>query len=129
MSEVRVLGRFIPSSLNPDVIQAEIRPLLPPCCQLERIGVRTPHPQAPAPHPDNLEWHQDGGGSAGTTHHMVVWASEMPTELRTSTGDVVTVQPGDLVWFNNTLAQHRQPRGTDETSRWFVAVRCSGALT
>jgi hypothetical protein len=127
VSEVRVLGRFTPSLLNPDVIQAELRPLLPPCCARERISVRIPHPLAPDPHPDNLEWHQDGGGLAGTTHHMVVWASETPTELRTSEGELFTAQPGELVWYDNTKAYHRQPRGTNEASRWFVAVRCSGA--
>jgi len=84
-------------------------------------------PQGITPHSDNLEWHQDGGGPLGTTDHMVVWASESPTEIRTSAGDVVPTAAGDLVWFNNRLAWHRQPRGTDETRRWFVAIRCSGA--
>jgi len=84
-------------------------------------------PQGITPHPDNLEWHQDGGGPLGTTDHMVVWASEAPTEIRTSAGELVPTTAGDLVWFNNRIAWHRQPRGTDETRRWFVAIRCSGA--
>lgn len=121
-----MLGRFQPSALQSEVIEAEVRPLLPPCCQRERISVRVP--QGITPHPDNLEWHQDGGGPDGTTRHMVVWASEAPTELRASDGERATIAAGDLVWFDNTKAWHRQPRGTDETRRWFVAVRCSGVL-
>jgi hypothetical protein len=128
-AEIRVLGRFVPSRLQSEVIEAEIRPLLPPCCARERIGVRTPHDQAPQPPPANLEWHQDGGGLEGTTRHIVVWASEQPTELQASTGEYFTGQPYDLVWVDNDHAFHRQPRDTDETRRWFLAVRCSGALT
>jgi hypothetical protein len=108
--EVKVLGPFQPSRFQSEVIEAELRPLLPPCCAKERIGVRTPHPLAASPPIlTTLEWHQDGGGSAGTTHHMIVWASEDPTELKTSTGDVFDNQPGQLVWFDNTKAFHRQP--------------------
>lgn len=128
-AEVKVLGRFEPSALDPDRIQIELRPLLPPCCARERISVRVPDPRAPEPHPDNLQWHQDGGGDAGTTKHMVIWASETPTELRTSDGQLFTAQPYELVWFDNCRAWHRQPTGTNEQSRWFVAVRCSGALS
>lgn len=129
MDEIRRLGRFVPSLLQSEVIEAEIRPFLPPCCQRERISVRIPTLQAAAPHPNNLEWHQDGGGADGTTQHMVIWASEQPTELKTSAGELFAIEPGELVWFDNTKAWHRQPRGTDETRRWFVAIRCSGALT
>lgn len=110
------------------MIEAELRPLLPPCCQRERISVRVPDARAEAPHYDNLQWHQDGGGAEGTTQHMVVWASEMPTELKTSDGARFQQQPFDLVWYDNTRAFHRQPVGTNEGTRWFVAVRCSGAL-
>lgn len=124
--EVQVLGPFRPSLLQSEVIEAEIRPLLPPCCQRERIGVRIP--QGISPHPNNLEWHQDGGGAEGTTKHIVLWASERPTELKTSDGALVSIEPYTLVWIDNTKAFHRQPRGTDESSRWFLAVRCSGAL-
>lgn len=126
--EIRVLGRFEPTEFDQDRIQAEIRPCLPPCCQRERISVRVPHVLAGAPHPDNLQWHQDGGGPEGTTDHMVVWASETPTELRTSDGLRFTPAPFELVWFNNRKAWHRQPTGTNEQRRWFVAVRCSGAI-
>ena len=111
------------------MIEAELKPYLPPCCARERIGVRTPHDQAPQPPAANLEFHQDGGGLEGTTRHIVVWASEQPTEIRTSTGDLFTPEPYELVWVDNDRACHRQPRGTDETRRWFLAVRCSGALT
>lgn len=124
-----MLGRFVPSTLDQDRIQIEIRPLLPACCQRERISVRVPDPRSPAPHPDNLEWHQDGGGAAGTTHHMVVWASETPTELRLPDGRLFTAEPYEIVWFDNTVCWHRQPTGTNEQRRWFVAVRCSGALS
>jgi hypothetical protein len=133
MAEYRVLGVFVPSRLQSEVIEAEIRPLLPPCCARERIGVRTPHEHAPAPAPANLEWHQDGRHPGqtieGTTRHIVVWASEQPTEIRTSIGEEFTAQPYELVWVDNDVACHRQPRGTNEQQRWFLAVRCSGALS
>lgn len=128
MSEVRVLGKFVPSTFQSEVIEAEIRSLLPPCCKRERVSVRVPHDRAPQPPPANLEWHHDGGGSLGTTRHMVVWATEQPTEIKTSEGELFTAEPLELVWFNNDLAFHRQPRGTNEKRRWFVSVRCSGAL-
>lgn len=125
--EVYVLGRFRPSEFSPDVIEREIRSYLPVCCRRERISVRVP--QGIAPHPDNLQWHQDGGGPAGTTRHMVVWASEQPTEIRaTNQGAISRIAPFDVVWFDNDRCWHRQPAGTDETRRWFVSIRCSGAL-
>jgi hypothetical protein len=127
VGDVRSLGSFIPSAYQSEVIEAEIRPLLPPCCQRERISVRVPRESAPAPHPDNLQWHQDGGGAEGTTQHMVIWASELPTDILTSRG-VYAVQPFEVIWFDNTRVLHRQPTGTDETSRWFVSIRCSGAM-
>lgn len=128
--EIRVLGRFVPTEYQSDAIEIGFRALtfLAPCCRRERMSVRIPHPAAPEPHPDNLQWHQDGGGSEGTTHHMVVWASEQPTELKTSDGVLFTAEPFDVVWYDNTKAFHRQPTGTDETRRWFMAIRCSGAL-
>lgn len=119
---------FHPSRLQSEVIEAELRPLLPECCRCERIGVRIPHDRAPEPHPDNLEWHQDGGGAAGTTKHMIVWATEDTTELKTSAGEYFRGQPYELVWYDNTKAFHRQPRGTNEQRRWWLAVRCSGAI-
>lgn len=124
--EARSLGRFIPSSLQSEVIEAEVRPLLPVCCRCERISVRIP--QGIVPHPDNLEFHQDGGGSEGTTKHMVVWASEMPTEIEDSNGSQIKFEPFDLIWFDNCKVRHRQPRQTNELTRWFVSVRCSGAI-
>jgi len=121
------LGRFVPSQWQPETIQAEIGRHLPDCCARERVSVRIPRETAPDPHPDNLEWHQDGGGSEGTTKHMVVWASEQPTELRASDGELFTGQPLELVWFDNCRAYHKQPTGTNEQRRWFAAIRCSGA--
>ena len=73
--DVRVLGRFVPPELTEQAIMVGIRPLLPPCCQRERISVRVPDARTIV-HPDNLQWHQDGGGQLGTVRHMVVWASE-----------------------------------------------------
>ena len=127
--EYRVLGTFVPSRLQSEVIEAEIKAHLPPCCARERVGVRTPHALAPEPPPANLEWHQDGGGLEGTTRHIVVWASEQPTEIQTSDGQEFIGQPYELVWVDNDIAFHRQPRGTNEQQRWFLAVRCSGAVT
>ena len=124
---VRVLGRFVPTRLQSEIIEAEIKPYLPACCVRERVGVRTPDPRVTA-HPDNLVWHQDGGGTAGTTRHIVLWASEQPTELRLPDGTYFTGEPFDLVWANNDIVFHRQPAGTDEGRRWFLAVRCSGEL-
>lgn len=128
-AEYRVLGTFIPSRLQSEVIEAEIGPYLPPCCRRERVGVRTPHVSAPQPPEANLQYHQDGGGLEGTTRHIVVWASEDPTQIRTTDGEEFIAQPYELVWVDNDRACHRQPRGTDETRRWFLAVRCSGALS
>ena len=125
MDDVRVLGIFRPSRLQSEVIETEIKPLLPTCCQRERVSVRIPDPRVSV-HPDNRAWHQDGGGLAGTTRHMVVWASEQPTEIRDAQGVVFIGQPYDLVWFNNDIVHHRQPLGTDEGRRWFLGVRCSG---
>jgi hypothetical protein len=128
-AEYRVLGRFVPSRLQSEVIEAEIRPLLPPCCARERIGVRTPHERAPEPPENNLNWHQDGGGLDGTTRHIVVWATEDPTHIKTSAGEEFTAEPYEFVWVDNDHAYHKQPRGTNEQRRWFFAVRCSGALS
>lgn len=119
---IRVIGTFHPSEFVKETIEREIKPLLPACCQCERVGVRVPDPRAAAPHPDNLEWHQDGMPA----YHMVVWASEMPTEFRLPDGTEWHAEPFDLVWFDNTVVYHRQPRGTNEQQRWFLAVRCSG---
>lgn len=123
--DVRVLGAFLPSALQSEAIEHELPPYLPACCARERISVRIPDARVTA-HPDNLEWHQDGGGPAGTIRHMVVWASEQPTELRLPDGSTFTGEPYSLVWFDNDVVYHRQPRGTDEGRRWFLGVRCSG---
>lgn len=125
-----MLGTFSPSQWTQETIEREFRalPFIPPCCRRERIGVRVPHEHAPDPHPDNLQWHQDGGGAEGTTHHMIVWANEQPTELRDSLGEIFETPLGSVVWYDNTKVFHRQPTGTDERHRWFVAIRCSGAL-
>jgi len=127
-TEIHVLGRFVPSQFVKEVIEAEVRPLLPPCCRCERIGVRVPHANAVISPDANRAWHQDGGGAEGTTHHMIVWATEDPTDLRTSEGQEFRGEPFDLVWFDNTKAFHKQPLGTNEHTRWFLAVRCSGAM-
>lgn len=126
MAEVAIIGRFVPSALQSERIETEIKAHLPPCCARERVSVRIPQPTVTA-HPNNLEWHQDGDGRAGTIRHMVVWASEQPTEIRRSDGSVFVGEPFDLVWFDNDVAQHRQPTGTNEQQRWFVGIRCSGA--
>lgn len=123
--DVEIIGRFIPSLLQSEIIETEVKRYLPPCCARERVSVRIPDPRVPV-HPDNIEWHQDGGGAAGTTRHMVVWASEMPTEIRREDGTLFQAEPFDLVRFDNTRVFHRQPTGTDEGRRWFMAVRCSG---
>lgn len=127
---MRVLGRYVPSEYTPDVIEREFRalPFLAPCCRKERVSVRVPNPLAEAPPAANLAWHQDGGGLEGTTHHMVVWASETPTELRTRDGVERQGEPFDVVWFDNDYGWHKQPTGTNEQTRWFVAIRCSGAV-
>lgn len=122
--EAKSLGVFRPSLFQSEVIETEIRPLLPKCCRCERISVREPNGIEPMY--DNLQWHQDGGGPEGTTRHMVVWASEMPTELRLSDGTLATFEPFDLVWFDNDHAFHRQPENTRPSHRWFVSIRCSG---
>lgn len=119
-----MLGRFVPSEFVKETIEREVKAHLDPCCACERVGVRVPHAQAVVSPEDNRAWHQDGMPA----YHMVVWASEMPTEIRTSDGDIYVGEPFDLVWFDNTKAFHRQPSGTDETRRWFLAVRCNGTI-
>lgn len=119
-----MLGRFVPSEFVKETIEREVKAHLAPCCACERVGVRVPHAQAVISPDDNRAWHQDGMPA----YHMVVWASEMPTEIQQSDGTLFTGEPFDLVWFDNTKAFHRQPAGTDETRRWFLAVRCSGAI-
>ena len=127
LPEAAVLARYVPAEFAPDAIERGFRALAPSCCRSQRVDVRPAwSPSALSPHPDNLEWHQDGGGPAGVTRHMVVWASERSTEIKTSDGYRIIPKPCMLVWFDNTRAFHRQPSGTDESSRWFVAVRCSG---
>src|SRR5690348_6502467 len=98
-SEAYSLGRFIPSSFQSEIIETEIRAFLPKCCRCERVSVRVP--MGIEPMYDNLQWHQDGGGPEGVTKHMVVWASEMPTELRDSSGNLLSFEPFDVIWFDN----------------------------
>ena len=124
--EAYVLASFHPSELRSEIIEVEIKNFLADCCRSERVSVRVP--EGIEPHPDNLEWHQDGGGPKGITRHMVVWASEMPTEIRSSEGIESEFQPFDLIWFDNFKAWHRQPRGTRAKHRWFASVRCSGEV-
>lgn len=119
-----MIGHFVPSLMQSEVIETEIKKHLPSCCARERVSVRIPDPRVPV-HPDNVEWHQDGGGAAGTTRHMVVWASEKPTKIRRANGAKFRGKPFDLVLFDNTVVFHRQPRDTNEGTRWFVAIRCS----
>ncbi len=123
LGEFRVFGHCVPSRLDATVIMDELRPLLPACCQRDKISVREPEALI---HPDNLAWHHDGGGTAGSVRHMVVWASEMPTQIQRSDGTEFQGDPFDLVWFNNDVAKHRQPDGTNPSTRWFASVRCSG---
>lgn len=128
MTPIRVLGTFTPSEWEVNVIEREFRalPFLAPCCRRERVSVR--YPPQPAPPAANLEWHQDGGGPEGTTHHMVIWASDNPTHLKDDAGALFVVPQQAVVWFDNTICWHKQPADTDEATRWFVAIRCSGAL-
>lgn len=124
--EIRSLGMFHPSQLRIETIQAELKPYLPRCCQCEAIGVAAQNQTVI--HPDNQQWHQDGGGTAGTTRHMVVWATETPTYLRDSSGSEFRGEPYELVWFDNDKAFHRQPVDINPATRWFVSVRCSGKV-
>ena len=125
-SEVYSLGFYWPSRLQSEIIETEVKAHLGVCCRCERVGIRIP--SETEPHPDNLEWHQDGGGPDGITRHMVVWATEMPTELRLSDNIFFTGKPYELIWFNNYIVWHRQPKNTRPMERWFLAIRCSGAI-
>lgn len=124
--EIRSLGVFHPSQMQIETIQRELRPMLPPCCQRENIGVAAQNQTSI--HPDNQQYHQDGGGPAGTIRHMVVWATETPTHLRDSSGREFTPEPFEVIWLDNDRVHHKQPIGIHPESRWFVAVRCSGAM-
>lgn len=125
-SEAYSLGQYIPSAYQSEIIETEIRAFLPPCCRRERVSVRVPMNIEPAY--NNLQWHQDGGGKDGTTRHMVVWASEMPTHIRASDGTELAFEPFDVIWFNNDIVEHKQPEDTRPLERWFVSIRCSGAM-
>jgi hypothetical protein len=125
--EIRSLGMFHPSEMRIETIQSELRRILPPCCAAENIGVAAQNQTVI--HYDNQQWHQDGGGTAGTVRHMVVWASETPTFLRDSSGAEFRGEPFELMWFDNDKAFHRQPIDIHPESRWFVSVRCSGRIT
>lgn len=125
--EIRVLGHYVPSAYQSEIIETEIRSFLPDCCKRERISVRVP--MGIEPMSDNLKWHQDGGGPEGTTRHMVIWASETPTHLRYSDKTVAIVMPFEVVWFNNDTVFHRQPSDANEKTRWFVSIRCSGVTS
>ncbi len=129
MLEAQALGMYVPSAFQPDIIESEIRAYLPPCCKRERISVRVPPAERLLPNIDNLHWHQDGGGAEGTTHHMVVWASANPTEIQLSAGQVCVFAPFQVIWYNNYQVRHRWPvMGAINPNRWFVSVRCSGAM-
>ena len=127
-SEAQVLGRFVPSELSESRIKEELRPLLPPCCCAQTIGVRAAHGYPVEPL--NLEWHQDGFNEAGErvkpVAHLILWANETPTEIRTSTWELLQFEPFDLIQVDNYKAFHRQPAGTNPHSRWFVLVHCLG---
>lgn len=122
--EAYTLGRYVPSLWQSEVIEVEIKKYLPPCCVCERVSVR--YPSDVEPHYDNMQWHQDGGGPAGVTKHMVVWASEDPTHIRASDGSEFHFEPFDVIWFDNYAAFHKQPPNTVPQKRWFVSIRCSG---
>lgn len=125
-TEIRSLGIFRPSEMKIETIQSELRPLLPRCCRSENISVAA-HNQTVI-HEDNRQWHQDGGGKLGTVRHMVVWATEDPTYMRGSDGAEYRGLPFELMWFNNDTVFHRQPPDIHPESRWFAAIRCSGAI-
>jgi hypothetical protein len=121
----RVIAQFVPSVFQPEVIQSEMRPLLPDCCRQRNINVRIPSETMPSYTPDQLDpktWHYDFDG---VCTHMIVWASESPTEILTEEGLELRFNPFDLVWFDNRKAMHRQPRMTQPT-RWFACVQCEG---
>jgi hypothetical protein len=124
--EFRVLGVFHPSEYKMETMEAEMRPLLPPCCAREAVSVR--YPNGIDPNYNNMQWHQDGGGTEGTIRHMVVWASEDPTHIKDSSGAEFQAKPFEMVWFNNDLAYHKQPENTRPSDRWFISVRCSGVI-
>lgn len=122
--QIRSLGMFRPSQLRIETIQAEVRPLLPPCCRCEAIGVAAQNETSI--HADNQQWHQDGSGPEGTVRHMVVWTNENPTYLKDSSGVEFRGEPFELIWFDNDNVFHRQPIDIRPETRWFMSVRCSG---
>lgn len=121
----RVLGLFRPSVLDPAAIELELPAVLrqlgaPGCCLSGRLGIRVPSAgvQKLA---GNLVWHQDEGPG-----HMIVWASEAPTELELSDGRPWAAKPFEVLWFDNRAIRHRQPADTPDLTRWFLAIRCAG---
>lgn len=85
---VRPWREYRPGPHGP--VDREIRDLLPECCRSKSIDIRPPSDVIPDP--DNMLWHQDGGGPEGVYRHMVVWASEDPTEFAAIIGQDAEVR-------------------------------------
>jgi hypothetical protein len=126
---LRVLGQYQPSEWNRDVIEQEVRRLgcLPACCRQQRMEIRGPSPHAPA---TTHLWHRDSDtdvpDAPGRLTHLVMWASEDPTEFVNETGMIQSFEPYDLVWMDNVAWWHRSPPAANHLTRWFIGIRCNG---
>lgn len=125
-----MLGEYRPSLWDRDALEQEFRRLafLPECCRRQRLEVRGPHPIPPA---TAHLWHRDSDSDVpdapGGLLHLVMWASEAPTEFRQRVdGPVHAFRPFDVVFVDNVAWWHRTPPGADHRTRWFMAIRCTG---
>ena len=66
-------------------------------------------------------YHQDMGGK---DFFMLVWANTRPTEIKSITSnDVIVPRPYEVVGFNNSIYEHRQPvnmRMSTAAKRFFI---------
>lgn len=119
--KVKVLGNWQPSSYDYGTVASEFRE------QLRKLlgTVYRDHVRDPAYHVDPaqivFEWHQDNFGENTPT---VIWSNIHPTEIRLKgNGELVSPQPGDIVWFDNRAVEHRAPEAARGSDRWFIRVR------
>lgn len=75
------------------------------------------------PGSEGTSFHQDGDTSGvDMDFGMVLWSNKEPTEIKLSSGKVVTPKRFELVYFNNLDVHHRRPPHF-EGRRWSFRQR------
>jgi hypothetical protein len=121
MMEACRLGQYHPSEWSCPVIDREMRALacIPSCCRTVALEIRQPSPIRPM---TADQWHRDF--QTPPVEHLVLWATESPTEILTDDGKILRFDPYDVVWINNQGPLHRMPPSADCATRWFTCFRC-----